>query len=279
MMRTKFLLSVAILGALAFNQASACSKSAWSPTDSVGVVDADIGEPLPTSNGFKRYSGRCAMRVVGAATPKYVQDNTPTNAVSYKSRFYFYSGNGANIDTGVAGNFFLARDSAGANLIRLALTGGVIKTTVANAGAVADIPVTADTWYSVELDWAQAAGTFSVRVKGAGPAVTQTAAITAGTSVLKDVRLGLSAASTGTTFFDEYDSRRNSAPGLLQKCDANGDAAAVPNILDLIAITAEILGTSPALGQPNPNHDNATNIVDRIIVQGKILGTSTVCDN
>jgi hypothetical protein len=278
MMRTKFLLSVAILGALAFNQASACSRSAWSPTDSVGIVDADVGEPLPTSNGFKRYSGRCAMRVVGAATPKYVQDNTPTSAASYKSRFYFYSGNGANIDTGASGFFFLARDGVGANLIRLALTGGAIKTTVANAGAVADIPVTADTWYSVELDWAQTAGTFSVSVKGPGPAVTQTSAITAGTSVLKDVRLGLSAASTGTSFFDEYDSRRSSAPGRLLRCDASGDGATV-NILDLIAITAEILGTSPALGQPNANQDNSINVVDRIIVQGKILGTSTVCDN
>jgi hypothetical protein len=41
MMRTKFFLGAAIFGALAFNQAGACSKSAWSPTDSVGVVDAD----------------------------------------------------------------------------------------------------------------------------------------------------------------------------------------------------------------------------------------------
>jgi hypothetical protein len=105
MMRTKFLLSAAIIGALAFTQANACAISAWSATDSVGVVAADAGSP----NGaipIRRYSALCGLVVNGAATAKYVQDNTPTAATGYKSRFYVYTG----ADTGAAGFFFLARD-------------------------------------------------------------------------------------------------------------------------------------------------------------------------
>jgi hypothetical protein len=275
MMRTKFFLGAAIFGALAFTQANACSIAAWSPTDSVGIVAADAGEPLPTANGFKRYSQRCAVRVIGAATAKYVQDNTPTNATSYRARFYVHTG---AVDTGAAGFFYLARDGAGANLIRLALTGGAIKTTVANTAAVADIPVVADKWYSVELEWAQAASTFSIKVQGNGSATatTQTAATSVSTAVLKDVRLGLSAASTGTAFFDEYDSRRTTAPGRLLKCDANGDGLIA--IQDRIAVNNEILGTTVAIGQPDANEDGLVSIADRIQINNKILNATSTCN-
>jgi hypothetical protein len=276
MIRLKTLLGAAILSAMAFTQANACSITAWSATDSVGVVAADAGEPLPTANGFKRYSQRCGVRVVGAATAKYVQDNTPTNATTYKSRFYVFTG---AVDTGAAGFIFLARDGVGGNLIKLALTGSAIKTTVANGAAVADIPVVANKWYAVELEWQQAAGTFSIKARGAGAAgVTQTAALTASTAVLKDVRLGLSAAATGTAFFDEYDSRRTTAPGPLLKCDASGDGTLV-NFVDNIAIQAEILGTTVAPGQPDANEDGIVNFLDRIAVQQKILGVAGPCTN
>jgi hypothetical protein len=270
MIRLKTLLGAAILSAMAFTQANACSITAWSATDSVGVVAADAGSPAA---GFKRYSALCALQVTGAATAKYVQDNTPTNATTYKSRFYMFTG-ATLVDTGAAGFFFLARDGAGAPLIRLALTGGNITATVANGAAVTPIPVVASKYYSVELEWQQAAGTFSLKVQGAGAAAptTQTSALTASTAVLKDVRLGLSAASTGTAFFDEYDSRRTTAPGRLLKCDANNDS--LISIADRIVVNNEILGITTATGQPDANEDGVVSIADRIQVNNKILNVA-----
>ena len=268
MIRLKTLLGAAIISAMAFTGANACSISAWSATDSVGVVAADSGE----APAFSRYSARCSLRVVGAATAKYVQDNTPTNATSYKARFYIFTGS-TLVDTGPAGFFYLARDGAGANLIRLSLTGGNIQATVTgSAAAIAPIPVAASKYYSVELEWAQgAAAPFSIKVQGAGAptAITQTATTNNAAGVLKDVRLGLSAASTGTAFFDEYDSRRTTPPGRLLKCDANNDL--IISIADRVFINNEILGVSLATGQPDANEDGVVSVADRVQVNNRIL--------
>jgi hypothetical protein len=280
-MRNKFLLGAAIAGAVLFNQANACSIAQWSATDSVGVVAADAGEPTQpsTSTLFRRYSARCALKTTGAATAKYVQDNSPASATTYKARFYLYSGDGsANaVDTGAAGFVYLARDGAGANLIKLALAGGNLQTTVANATGVTNIPITPQRWYSVEIDWQQAAGAagFVIKVQGAGSTtpVTQTVATTASTAVLANVRLGLSAGSTGTAFFDEYDSRRTTAPGRLCRGDVNGDRAI--NIFDRGGINAEIGTGNPAPGQPDCTEDGSINVFDRGCVNAQIAANPT----
>ena len=272
MIRLKTLLGAAIFSAMAFTGANACSISAWSATDSVGVVAADSGE-APT---FSRYSGRCSLRIAGAATAKYVQDNTPTNATSYKSRFYINAGSPL-VDTGASGFVFLARDGAGANLIRIALTGGNLQTTVTGAAAaIPAIPITAG-YYSVEIEWAQgAAAPFSIKVQGAGAATptTQTTTTNNAAGVLKDVRLGLSANSTGTAFFDEYDSRRTTAPGRLCRGDANGNGFIQGN--DRVFVTNETLGTL-ATGQADANENGFVQGNDRVIISNLILA-NTVCN-
>lgn len=273
MIRLKTLLGTAIFSAMAFTGANACSISAWSATDSVGVVAADSGE----APAFSRYSGRCSLRVVGGATPKYVQDNTPTNATAFKARFYLNAGSPL-VDTGASGFVFLARDSAGANLIRVALTGGSLQTTVTgSAAAIPAIPITPG-YYSVEMEWAQgAAAPFSIKVQGAGSvtAVTQTTTTNNAADVLKDVRLGLSAASTGTAFFDEYDSRRTTAPGRLCRGDANGNGLIQGT--DRIVISNEIAGTALAAGQPDANENGLVQGTDRIVVSNLILA-NTLCN-
>lgn len=274
MIRLKTLLGAAIFSAVAFTGANACSISAWSATDSVGVVAADAGEPTA---GFKRYSGRCSLQVAGGATAKYVQDNTPTNATSYKARFYVFTGT-TLVDTGAGGFFYLARDGAGSNLIRLALTGGNIQTTVTgSAAAIPAIPVAANAFYSVELEWAQgAAAPFSIKVQGAGAATptTQTTTTNNAAGVLKDVRLGLSAGSTGTAFFDEYDSRRTTAPGRLCRGDANGNGQIQGN--DRVVVSNEIAGTLAA-GQPDATENGLVQGNDRVVVSNLILA-NTLCN-
>lgn len=257
MMRTKFLLSAAILGAMAFSQANACAISAWGTVQ--GVVAADAGEPTTSTGTFKRYSARCGLMVTGAAAAKFVQDNSPVNATSYRARFYLFSG---NVDTGAGGYVYLARNGSDADLIRIALTGGNLQTTV-TGGTVPNIPVTANRWYSVEIEWAQgAAAPFLIRVKGNGAAaaaaVTHSVTTNNAAGVLKDVRLGLSAAATGTAFFDEYDSRRTTSPGRLCRGDANNSSAAAGSAQNLTggdaqAIFNEIGGGGLASGQPDYN--------------------------
>ena len=270
MIRLKTLLGAAIFSAVAFTGANACSISAWSAVDSLGVVAADSGE----APAFPRYSGRCSLRVVGAATAKYVQDNTPTNALTYKSRLYVIP---TGVDTGAGGFLFLARDGAGANLIRIALTGGNLQTTVTgSAAAIPPIPVTSGRYYSIELEWAQgAAAPFSIKVQGAGSptAVTQTTTTNNATGVLKDVRLGLSAGSTGTAFFDEYDSRRTTAPGRLCRGDATGNGLIQGT--DRLAISNEIAGVTLALGQPDVTENGLVQGTDRLAVANLILSGAT----
>ncbi len=258
MIRLKTLLGAAIFSAMAFTGANACSISAWNATDSVGVVAADSGE----APAFSRYSGRCSLRVAGAAGAKYVQDNTPTNATSYKSRVYINAGSPL-ADTGTNGFLFLARDGAGANLIRIALTGGNLQTTVTgSAVAIPAIPIVAGRYYSIELEWAQGANApFSIKVQGAGSStpVVQTTTTNNATGVLKDVRLGLSALSSGTVFFDEYDSRRTTAPGRLCRGDANNSGQI--SFADAQQISAE-LGGSLTVGQPDCNESGSVSFAD-----------------
>ncbi len=274
MIRLKTLLGAAIFSAVAFTGANACSISAWSATDSVGVVAADSGE----APAFSRYSGRCSLKATGAATAKYVQDNTPTNATSYKARFYIFTGT-TLADTSAGGFVYLARDGAGANLIRIALTGGNLQTTVTGAaGAIAAIPVVASKYYSVELEWAQgAAAPFSIKVQGAGEdtATTRTTTTNNAAGVLKDVRLGLSANSTGTVFFDEYDSRRTNAPGRLCRGDANGNKLIQGT--DRVAISNEVNGLGLASGQPDANENGLVQGNDRVVVSNLILA-NTLCN-
>ncbi len=274
MIRLKTLLGAAIFSAVAFTGANACSISAWSATDSVGVVAANSGE----APAFSRYSGRCSLKATGAATAKYVQDNTPTNATSYKSRFYVYTGS-TLADTTAGGFLFLARDGAGANLIRIALTGGNLKTTVTGSGAaIADIPVVAGKYYSVELEWAQgAAAPFSIKVQGANSStpVIRTTTTNNATGVLKDVRLGLSAGSTGTVFFDEYDSRRTTAPGRLCRGDANNSGQI--SFADAQQIAAEI-GGALTVGQPDCNESGSVNFTDAQCAAARV-GPTTCTTN
>jgi hypothetical protein len=269
MMRTKFLLGAAILGALAFNQAGACAFSAWSATDSVGITAANVGSP--PAAGFSRASGLCSLKIDGSATARYVQDNTPTNALTYEARFYI---NSASADTGAAGFIYLARSATATDVIKIALVGNALRTTVAGGGAVADIPIVAGRLYSVELSWKSGtAQAFQIKVQGNGTAaVTQTTTVTTA-AVLKDVRLGLSAAATGSINFDEYDSRRTTAPGRLCKEDANGN-----NLIqgtDRVTITNEILAVSLATGQADCTENGAVQGTDRVCVTNAILAGTT----
>jgi hypothetical protein len=255
MMRSKSLITLsAALALAAFGQAAqACAISAWS--SATGVTQAaNTGEPAA---GFARYSGRCSFKTTAGS--QFVQDNSPGSASSYKARMY------VKADAGSAGNVFKARNAAGTAIITIAKSGTTFTFNV-NGAATQPAPVTIieGRWYSIEMDWAAgAAATF--KVKGAGQTVaTSPAAVTSGAApagdLIANVQMGnTEAAGTGTMSFDEFDSRRTTAPGRLCRGDANGNSAGNPaGVLtggDAQAIFNEVGTGGLSPGQPDFNEN------------------------
>ena len=127
-MNHKSLLGTAVAAALIFGAqaASACAISAWSTA--TGLTAADTGEPTA---GFKRYSGRCSLKVTDAATPRFVTDTTPNNEASYRVRFYYYTGN----ISGAAADIFQAVKTGGVPVIRVTHDGNQLSFSTTSGSA------------------------------------------------------------------------------------------------------------------------------------------------
>ncbi len=277
MMRSKSLITLsAALALAAFGQAAqACALSAWS--SATGVTQAaNTGEPPA---GFARYSGRCGLRTT--AGNQFVQDNSPGSANSYKARFY------VKADAGSSGDLFKARNAGGTAIITVAYNGTAFTFNVNGAATQpAAVTATAGRWHSIEIDWA-AGAVATFKVKGAGQTVATSPAAVSSTAapagdLIANVRLGnTEAAGTGTVSFDEFDSRRTTAPGRLCRGDANNSSAGNPAGQltggDAQAIIAESVGTALALGQPDFNENGSVTGGDAQAVIAAVLAATAQC--
>ncbi len=266
-------LMIGLIAAAGMNLASACQISLWNGVNT--ATAANTGEATAGS-GFSRYSGKCSLRTTGGAAATYVEDISVNGATTYKARFYLFTGDANTTGTGFV---YVARSSGGspADMIRIALNGSNLETTVAGAATQPTaVPVVANRYYAVELEWANGtAQPFALRVTGSatGTSVTETRTATVTqAATLGSVRLGLSAGATGTAQFDEYDSRRTTNPGRLCRGDANNNAAIQGN--DRGAITNDINGTL-ALGQPDCNENGLVQGSDRGCVTALIAAAAT----
>jgi len=272
-MNHKFLLGSAIAAALLFgaNAASACAITAWS--SATGLTVADTGEP----GAFKRYSGRCGLRIADAATPRFVQDNTPADEKSYRVRVYYFTGN----ITGATADIFQARSNGGTNIIRVTHDGNQLSFTTNTGGAAQSVIVADNAYYSIELAWA--AGTVAPATTGSltgtvtgnsGNAATATVAGTVNFTGLAntadsitDARIGIIAGVptvTSAVFFDEFDSRRTTNPGRLLRGDANGNSSTTP--ADATAILNEFNNGVLGAGQPDCGENGAVTPADATCV-------------
>lgn len=284
-MNHKALLGTAIAAALMFGAqaASACAISAWS--EAIGVVAGDTGDP---TTGFKRYAGSCGLRVSSAngATGRYVKDTTPGSETSYRVRFYYFTGN----ISGATADIFQAKNTGGTNIIRVTHDGANMGVST-TGGTPASFAVPDNTWVSVELAWASAAGTGSLTgtVRGAGVnlGTINITGLSNGSDRIDEARLGLAAGTptfTAPVFVDEFDSRRTQDPGRLCRGDAGGGAGGAPdgnlNVFDIGSIVGEIQApANPAAlakGQPDANHDGLVNVFDIGVLVPLILA-STAC--
>jgi hypothetical protein len=263
MMRTKSILSLSAAIAMAvFAQgAQACAISAWS--SATGLTVADTGAPTA---GFSRYSGICGLKTVGGA--KFVQDNSPGSAGTYKARFYVRG------EAGAAGTIFKARNAASASVIAITANGTAFSFAVNGATAATTVPYTVGSWYAIEMDFtAGAATTFNV-TGAAGASVPVTAAASAAGDLIANVQLGnIEAAGTGNFGFDEFDSRRTTAPGRLCRGDATGNGLIQGN--DRTAISNEIATVGLATGQPDCTENSLVQGNDRTCVSNLIAAGAT----
>lgn len=259
-MNHKALLGTAVAAALMFGAqaVSACAISAWS--SATGIVAGDAGEP---GAGFKRYAGRCGLRVADAATPRFVTDTTPNAEATYKNRFYYFTGN----ISGLA-DIFQARNTGGTNIIRVTHNGDQLGFTVNGGASTQNITVLDNRYYGIEIDWAAGAGTGSMTV-----AVTGAGGVQAGTlsfptlsnsaDSITEARMGIIAGTptvTSAVFFDEFDSRRTTSPGLLVRGDANNNSSVTP--ADATAVINEFNNGIIAAGQPDCGENGTVSPAD-----------------
>lgn len=272
-MNRKYLLGTAIAASLLLgaNVASACAISAWASATGLTVVDT--GEP----SAFKRYSGRCGLRVSDASTPRFVQDNTPADEKNYRFRLYYFTGN----VTGGVVDIYQARNTGGTNIIRVTHDGNQLGFTTNTGGAAQNVVVADNAYYSVELAWA--AGTLSPATTGSltgtvtGNSGGAAAAVVAGTvnfpglansaDSITDARMGLIAGSatvTAPVFFDEFDSRRTTNPGRLVRGDANNSGTTTP--ADATAVLNEFNNGVINVGQPDCGENGGVSPADATCV-------------
>jgi hypothetical protein len=93
---------------------------------------------------------------------------------------------------------------------------------------------------------------------------------------LQSVRLGNINGSTGTTYFDAYESRRSTAVGRLCNCNVNGDSGDVVNVQDVIQVVTEAGGGALATGTPDCSQDGQINVQDVIQIV-TLAGTTGAC--
>ena len=287
-MNNKALLGTAVAAALMFGaqSASACAIAAWS--SATGLSAADTGLP---GAGFSRVLGECSLKVSNSdgTNGRFVVDTTPAAETAYRARFYYFTG-----DISGTAPIFQARSTGGTNMIQVTHSAaGQLTFTAANGPVAQNITVLDNRYYSIEINWSAAAGTgtFGATVSGASGAATTNAV--AGTfsfsnlsnsaDRIEEIRLGLiggSVTSTAPVFFDEFDSRRTTSPGLLCRGDAGGGAGGAPDgtigSADRILITNEILATNAQpKGYPDASQDGITGSADRIAVTNMILASTT----
>lgn len=283
-MNHKNLIGTAVAAALLFGAqaVSACAISAWS--SATGLAAADTGEP---SASFKRYSGRCSLRVPNSngGAGRFVTDTTPNNEASYRVRFYYFTG-----DIAGATDIFQARNTGGTNIIRVAHDGNQLSFSTNTGGAAQNVTVVDNKYYSIEISWAAAAGTGSMTATVTGNSGNATTSQVAGTATfsnlsnaadsITEARLGLITGTptvTAPVFFDEFDSRRTQNPGRLCRADAASPANNVVNVFDAVAVINDASGTTLSTLQPDCNEDGIVNVFDGVCTVAVAGGPSASC--
>ena len=256
---------VAATLSLAALDASACTTNAWiADGGGTGVNGTPLAGEPDDATSVARYSGRCGL--LSDAAGDFVRDGSPNNESTYRVRFYARaSGDGVQV--------FRAQNTGGTNMITVTHNAAGFSITT-SGGTQTSAALTANRWYSVEINWAAGAQT-TVTIQGAGSA-TPLPTVTIPASLAGDridrADLGWISGGSGTVQVDGMESRRTTAIGRLCRGDANGSNTI--SAADRSTITGEIGGTL-ATGQPDCDENGTISAGDRSCVTGLITAGAT----
>jgi hypothetical protein len=260
---TQSVLAAAMLMALPFAAAEACTINAWNGNTSAATGAVAAGP----QTGQRTYEGICALRT----TPgQFVTDDTPNAEATYTARFYFFTSGNGKIFSATTANA-----NGGTEVVGVSYNGTAF--TFSGATGVAPIPAAANAWYSVSFTHVSG-GTFSVSVQGNGAATPTTGSGTSAAASVGSASLGFIGTGTGTSHVDAFESTRSATPiARLCRGDTNGDG--VRNITDAIRDRNQFVsgGSNPAGGQADYNEDGVVNISDAIQIRNVFVGGQSAC--
>lgn len=265
----KFLLPFACLIASQIATAApSCQLTRWSSTTTSGGIGVTLvtGGAMPV----QRYAGYCGLLLT--APGNFVTDDSPNDETSFRARFYVLV-----TPMGAETLVLRARNAAGANMLTVKFTGTAFEFATSGGVASMSAAVTANRWYSIELNWA-AGKSMTATLQGAGGVALPTIGTAASSAAdrIDSVSLGwISGGTAGSVAVDGYESRRTTAIGRLCRGDANGDS--VRNFADQVSLRNEVLLMDISAGQPDCNEDGAINSGDIVCVRNLQLAEKSTC--
>lgn len=261
-------------------QAANCTLGNWSGVQ--GLVDSDVG--TPADGEHRRYSGPCGLRVPLAGSQAYVEDTSPASEDAYNVRFYFFLNDvDENVTIFKAEN---ADDGSGVSVISATYNASVQKVDVVFSIGVADGSQTATVttgavasgWNSLEIQWSSASETKPKVILNDNAAVEPSANLNTSNYKIELAKLG--AISTpavvpvgGSIDFDDFDSRRDTAPGRLCRglTDSSRTKLTFTDAREIFKDAATNSYTAP--GQPDYDLSGTVTFTDARTVFARAVST------
>lgn len=252
---TQSVLAAAMLLALPFAAAEACTTGAWNGNTSA-ATGAQAAEPTA---GVQRISGRCGLLTESG---EFVTDNTPGSESTYQVQFYFRAptaGSTAKIFSATSADGNTGTEAFGVNINN----GTMSFTGVTGASTIGGLQ--AGRWYRLNAVY-QASGAFTATVDGFSNFSGSSAGGTGAATTVGSASLGMLSGTAANVTLDEFNSTRSATPiAPLCRGDANGSGGVTS--ADRGAVTGE-LGGNLAAGFADCNMDGQVTSADRGCITG-----------
>ena len=260
---TQSVLAAALLMALPFAAAEACTKNAWNGNTSA-ATGATAAGPV---TGQRSYEGLCS---VNATTGQFVTDNSPNAEATYQARFYVFTSGSGKVFSATTGE-----GNTGTEVVGVSYNGSQF--TFSGATGVAPIAATAQRWYSVTLTHVSG-GAFNVSVQGNNAATPTTGTGTSAAATVGSASLGFIGPGTGSFYVDAFESTRSTTP-IARLCRGDTNADGSRTIADAGRVRNHFLNpaTSATTGQPDYNEDGSVTIADAGLIQNLFLAGQGAC--
>lgn len=271
---TPAVLATLVIGFTLGGTALACSTDGWDAESGMVAVGQPFGAVGPDINGVARFEEFCGLV---ATDTGHVQTNSPEHQ-RVRARLYVWPNlaldvRGASVAADV---IVLFSDEGGASpLAAISWNDGFWELdATANGGGFASTPATPG-WTPLEMDWDPA--TSMVHLWVGTDATTELATISVASgpaATAQSARVGLPnglGSHTGEVYVDSVEMHNETGVGLLNHCDANGDADV--NVNDAVAVIDEVFQVALAPGMPDCDLSGGTiNVNDAVAVIDVIFG-------